>query len=66
MSRNDATPDMMQLSNFIKIKELLGWTHLKAIDSRMARTRWLFVVDGFRPMKEAQALGSLSGAFGGK
>lgn len=45
-------------------KELFKMTHLKATDSRMARTRWLLVVEGLRPIKEAQALGSLRGAFG--
>lgn len=38
--------------------------HLKATDSSMARTRWLLVVDGLRPMREAHALGSFRGAFG--
>jgi len=37
--------------------------YLKATDSRMERTRWLLVVEGLRPMKEAHALGSFSGAF---
>lgn len=37
-------------------------THLKPMDSRMARTRWHLVVEGFRPMKEAQAFGSFRGA----
>lgn len=43
---------------------LLKMTHLKATDSRIARTRWFLVVEGLRPMSEAQALGSFRGAFG--
>lgn len=39
-------------------------TYLKAIDSRIARTRWLLVVEGFKPMKEAHAFGSFRGAYG--
>lgn len=38
-------------------------THLKATDSRMALTRWFLVVEGLRPIREAQALGSFNGAF---
>lgn len=37
--------------------------HLKATDSRMARTKWLLVVEGLRPIREAHALGSFRGAF---
>lgn len=36
------------------------------MDSSMARTRWHLVLEGLRPMNEAQALGSLSGAFRSK
>lgn len=38
-------------------------THLKATASRMALTRWFLVVEGLRPIREAQALGSFKGAF---
>lgn len=49
--------------DFCTVFNLLKMPHLKATDSRMARTRWRLVVDGFRPMKEAHAFGSFRGAF---
>ena len=37
--------------------------HLNATDSRMARSKCDLVVEGFRPIKAAQAAGSFKGAW---
>lgn len=56
---------LRDLASIKSCKQLCS-AHLNAIDSRMARTRCLLVVEGFKPIKEAQALGSFRGACGTK